>query len=563
MDRGASEDVPVLIVGGSLVGLSAALLLRWHGVDVLAVERHAGTAINARAGHFHLRTVEILRSAGLEDAVRRKSEEQYPPDGGINNVESLAGREIANYFPNLNAGVDEFSPAVRLFINQDALEPILRARAAELGARLRYRTECTSLEQDADGVTVVVRDLESGTESSVRAKYVVAADGNRSPVRERLGIGMHGHGLLSHSITIYFRALADLGPLLKDRNQGVHYVTNPLMRGFFRLDRSGNAGFLVVNLVGDTSRPEIVAAFPSAPWANVAEGITEQRALELLRAAIGVPDIDVVIDDIATWRAEANCADRFGDGRVFLAGDAAHVVPPNGGYGGNTGVQDAHNLAWKLALTLAGVAGPGLLDTYDAERRPVGELTVEQAFTRYVTRVAPYLGTENTQPIVDDFSMEIGYRYDSPAVVLEPGGPPLYEHPRESAGRPGARAPHVFLGRSPDRFPDRDGTRLSTLDLFGRNFVLLAGPEGAAWPATALAVADRLGVDLDAYVVGGTELADPEGRFPGAYGISPSGAVLVRPDGFVGWRAVALTGTPEPALRQALQTLLCRGDGQP
>src|SRR5207244_12393884 len=180
----------------------------------------------------------------------RRSEEQYPPDGGINNVESLAGREIANYFPNLNAGVDEFSPAVRLFINQDVFEPILRIRAAELGARLRYRAECTSLEQDADGVTAVIRDLESGSESTVRAKYVVAADGNRSPVRERLGIGVRGHGLLSHSITIYFRALTDLGPLLKDRNQGVHYVTNPLMRGCFRLDRTRHAGYLVVHLVG-------------------------------------------------------------------------------------------------------------------------------------------------------------------------------------------------------------------------------------------------------------------------------------------------------------------------
>jgi len=555
MDRGASENVPVLIVGGSLVGLSAALFLRRHGVGVLAVERHAGTAINARAGHFHLRTLEILRSAGLEDAVRRKSEEQYPPDGGINNVESLAGREIANYFPNLNAGVDEFSPTIRLFINQDALEPILRARAEELGARLRYGAECTSLEQDAAGVTAVIRELPDGPESSVRAQYVVAADGNRSPVRERLGIGMGGHGLLSHSITIYFRALADLAPLLADRNQGVHYVTNPLMRGFFRLDRSGNAGFLVVNLVGDTSRPEVVAAFPSAPWAKVAEGITEQRALELLRAAIGVPDIPVVIENIATWRAEANCAERFRDGRVFLAGDAAHVVPPNGGYGGNTGVQDAHNLAWKLALTLGGVAGPGLLDSYDAERRPVGELTVEQAFTRYVTRVAPYLGTEDTQPIVDDFSMEIGYRYDSPAIVLEPGGPSLHEHPRESAGRPGARAPHVFL--------DRGGTRLSTLDLFGRDFVLLAGPSGGAWRDAAPAAVKGLGVALDVHVVGGPDLADPEGSFPGAYGISPSGAVLVRPDGFVGWRAADAAGAAEDTLRQALQTLLCRGDGKP
>ena len=235
---------------------------------------------------------------------------------------------------------------------------------------------------------------------------------------------------------------------------------------------------------------------------------------------------------------------------MFLAGDAAHVVPPNGGYGGNTGVQDAHNLAWKLALTLAGVAGPGLLDSYDAERRPVGELTVEQAFTRYVTRVAPYLGTENTQPIVDDFSMEIGYRYDSPAVVVEPGSPPLHEHPRESAGRPGARAPHVFL--------DRDGTRLSTLDLFGRNFVLLAGPEGGAWRDAAPAAAAGLGVALDAHVVGHGDLADPGGCFPGAYGISPSGAVLVRPDGFVGWRAVTAADAPEDALRQALQVLLCR-----
>ena len=144
MDSGTSEGVPVLVVGGSLVGLSAALFLRQHGIGVLAVERHAGTAIHSRAGHFHLRTVEILRSAGLEDAVRRKSEEQYPPDGGINNVESLAGREIANYFPNLNAGVDEFSPTVRLFINQDALEPILRVRAAELGARLRYGRNTSS-----------------------------------------------------------------------------------------------------------------------------------------------------------------------------------------------------------------------------------------------------------------------------------------------------------------------------------------------------------------------------------------------------------------------------------
>src|SRR5437868_11170579 len=291
--RPQDEHVDVLIVGASLVGLSTALLLRSHGVDCLAAERHSSTAIHPRAGHFHLRTMEILRSAGLEEIVRQRSEEQYHPGGGINNVESLAGREIASYFPDLNAGVEKFSPTIRLFIDQNALEPILRARAEELGAKLRYRTECVSLEQDTSGVTAKLRDLEGGGEHTGRWRDVVAADGHRSPTRERLGIAMRGHGLLSNSVTIYFRTGVDLAPLLEGRYQGVNYVTNPVLRGFFRLDRTGNRGFLVVNLVGDTARPEIVAAYPSAPWANVAESITEPRALELLRAAIGVPEIPV------------------------------------------------------------------------------------------------------------------------------------------------------------------------------------------------------------------------------------------------------------------------------
>ena len=541
-----SEQPDVLIVGGSLVGLSAALLLRLHGIDCLVVERHTGTAIHPRAGHFHLRTVEILRSAGLEERVRRKGEEHYHPDGGINNVESLAGREIASYFPNLNAGVEEFSPTVRLFIDQDDLEPILRARAEELGAELRYRTECTSVSQDADGVSATLRDLATNSEQTVRAKYLIAADGNRSPTRERLGIAMRGHGLLSNSVTIYFRAEVDLAPLLEGRYQGVNYVTNSVLRGFFRLDRTGNRGFLVVNLVGDTARPEIVAAYPSAPWANVAQTITEQRALELLRAAIGVPDIPVVIEDVATWRAVADNAERYQAGRVFLAGDAAHVVPPNGGYGGNTGVQDAHNLAWKLALVLRGIAGVRLLETYDEERRPIGELTVEQAYARYVTRVAPYLGTDGMQPVVDDFAMEIGYRYNSPAVVLEPEDDrALHQHPRESKARPGSRAPHVFV--------EWGGRRMSTLDLLGRNFVLLLAPGGEAWRGAAGAAAKKLGLPLDSHVI-------PDQQFPDAYGITGAGAILVRPDGFVAWRAADGTAASEPIARDVLRSLLCHPD---
>jgi 2-polyprenyl-6-methoxyphenol hydroxylase-like FAD-dependent oxidoreductase len=543
------ESVDVLIVGGSLVGSAAALLLRRHGVSSLNVERHAGTAIHPRAGHFHLRTMEILREAGVEDAVRRRSVAQYHPDGGINNVESLAGRELGTFFANLNAGVQEFSPTVRAFIDQDALEPILRAQAEALGARLRYGVECESLVQDSDGVTATLHDLSDESRRTVRSRYVIAADGNRSPTRERLGIAMRGHGLLSHSITIYFRSEVSLEPLLAGRAHGVTYVTNPVLRGFFRLNRSADRGFLVVNLVGDTARPEIVAAYPSAPWANAASSIDQARALELLRAAIGIPDLPVVIEDLATWRAVADSAERYRDGRVFLAGDAAHVVPPNGGFGGNTGVQDVHNLAWKLGLVIRGLAGAELLHTYDSERRPIGELTVEQAYARYVTRVAPYLGTAGVQELVDDLSMEIGYRYDSPAVIAEPGQTPaLHEHPRESRGRPGSRAPHVLLQR--DREP------LSTLDLFGANLALLAGPEGGLWQTVAREAAAGMGVPLDSHVVGSPELSDPAGAFADAYGISAAGAVVVRPDGFVAWRARDATAASPQLVADVLRRIL-------
>ena len=400
----------------------------------------------------------------------------------------------------------------------------------------------------------------------MRARYVVAADGNRSPVRNRLGIGMRSHGVLSNSITIYFRAERDLGPLLAGRNQGVHYVTNPVLRGFFRLDRGGNGGFLVVNLVGDTARPEIVAAYPEAPWANVAEGITKERALELLRAAIGVPGMPLVIQDIATWQAVADVAERYADRRVLLAGDAVHVVPPNGGFGGNTGVHDAHNLAWKLAAVLHGTAGPGLLATYDAERRPVGEFTVEQAYARYVGRVAPYLGTAGAQQVVDDLYLELGYRYDSTAVIAEPGGAGVpdgelaHRHPRDLRAQPGTRAPHVFL--------DRDGARVSTLDLFGQNFVLLAGPRGAAWQEAAQVAAERLGVGLDAYQVAGGDgrepadgvLAGDGNRFRSAYRMAPDGAVLVRPDGYVAWRAADGTRATAEVMAAVLSRVLHRED---
>jgi 2-polyprenyl-6-methoxyphenol hydroxylase-like FAD-dependent oxidoreductase len=505
------EETPVLIVGGSLIGLTTAMLLGHHGVPSLSVERHAGTAIHPRAGHFQVRTLEVLRQVGLEDAAREASLRTYHPRGGINAVESLAGRELGVYVTDVNEGVEGHSPTYRLFLDQDALEPILRQRALEVGAELRNRVEATDIEQDDDGVTVRLRHLDEGTESTVRAQYVVAADGNRSPTRNRLGIGMEGYGVLSRSITIYFRA--DCAPLLEDRNQGVIYVHNPRLRGFFRLDRSGGKGFLVINTVGeDVTTDEAV---------NVSEGMTEERARDLLRVAIGDPDLPMEILDVAHWQAEANVAERFADGRVFLAGDAAHVVPPNGGFGGNTGVQDAHNLAWKLAAVVRGEAGPGLLDTYDAERRPLGRMTIEQAYTRYATRVVPERGTDGVVAPIEDITIEIGTIVRSSAVAGEDGDDgAVTQHPGETRGRPGSRAPHVAL----------DGG--STLDLLGGGFVLLAGPEAG-----------------EPEVPGVTTRVVDAPEFPEAYGISPAGAALVRPDGIVTWRT---SERPDPAEVEAL-----------
>ena len=516
----AQEEIPVLIVGGSLIGLSSAMLLGHHGVPSLAVERHAGTAIHPRAGHFQLRTLEVLRQVGLENEVRDASLLTYHPTGGINAVESLAGREIATYVKELNEGVEGFSPTVRMFVNQDVLEPIIRRRALELGATVSNRTEVVDLEQDDSGVTVTLRDLDIADERVVRARYVIAADGNRSPMRARLGIGMEGYGELSRSITIYFKA--DCAQLLQGRNQGVIYVHNPALRGFFRLDRTGGTGFLVINTVGeDVTRPEAV---------NVSDRLTDERARELLRAAIGTDDIPIEVLDVAHWRAESNVATTMRAGRVFLAGDAAHVVPPNGGYGGNTGVQDALNLAWKLAAVIKGEAGEALLDTYDAERRPLARLTVEQAYTRSATRVVPERGMDDVEPFIDDLTMEIGLVMRSSAVIPDPHGEDdgaLHLHPTLTRGRPGTRAPHVPLGDN-----------RSTLDLFGRGFALLHGPRTS---------------DLDVPAGVDDHVIAPNG-FPDAYGISAEGATLVRPDGIVAWRSHgAYTGDE---LRSALAAIL-------
>ena len=536
MTADANAEVPVLFAGGGLVGLSTAMFLAQHGIRSVAIERlHRGSQL-PRAAFFHMRTLELFRSAGIEGDVRARSLEEFEPEGSIVLMDTLSGKVLKGFVPSLNEGVEAFSPCRRLFVTQPGLEPILRRRAEGSGASVLNGHEVVGLAPDANGVTTTIRDVDSGAERTIRSQYVVGADGAHSKVRELMGIEFDGRGVFSNSITIYFKA--PLAPLLAGTNFSVIYIGNPHLGGFFRLDKDQNSGFLVVNTAGDTSKPEA-----SAP----ANDVREETLVAHVRHAAGVDDLPVTIAGIARWRATSDVARRFRSGRVFLAGDSAHLMPPNGGYGGNTGIHDGHNLAWKLALVLKGVAGPELLDTYDVERRPAAAFTVEQAYTRYVTRTAPFLGKQDFQPLADDFDIELGYLYRSTAIAPRSGDEAAagvtHEHPRQSQGRPGSRAPHVWM--------DRDGERMSTLDLLRGAFVLLAGREGQAWIDAALSAA----LDFPALPLE-THIAD--GNVTSAFGLSASGASLVRPDGFIAWRSPAAGADAAGELRRTLAAILDR-----
>lgn len=521
MSAVTERRVPVLVVGGSLVGLTTSVLLADQGVPHLLVESHSGTAIHPRAASFHQRTMEVFRSVGLQESVEKAAAQEFVQNGAIMAVESLGGKELHYFFHSYNEGVEGLSPTDRLFITQVGLEPVLRDRASDLGGEHLYGWELVSFEETPEGVRSLIRSRASGAEEVVLSDYLVAADGAHSKVRERLGVATTGRGSFADCVTIYFKA--DVLPLLGDRNLSVVYVNHPQLLGFFRFSITGDSGFLAVfsTVAEDGTRDTAVG-----------EDISTQRCVELVRTALGGPDdLPVEVESVQRWSASAVTAEHFGSGRVFLVGDSAHAMPPTGGFGGNTGVADAHNLAWKLALVSKGLAGPALLDSYDPERRPVAALTVEQAYTRYVLRVDPALPQEDLQPPLDDASIELGAVYRSGAVLEDSAPASPLDDPRSHSWAPGTRVPHVDLGQG-----------RSTVDVPGHGFAVLVAGDEEQWRRHAEEAGAALAVPV------AVEQVHDDGL---------DGAVLVRPDGVIAWRA----HEPGADLQDALASLLDRAAG--
>ncbi|MFI0737651.1 FAD-dependent monooxygenase [Streptomyces sp. NPDC021100] len=557
----ADVRVPVLVVGGGPAGLAASLALSRYGVRHLLVNKHRGTAHTPRAHLLNQRTGEIFRDLGVE---RRVLDRATPPELLANHVfmSTFTGPEVARLdaYGNGPDRIGDYraaSPALMCNLPQHLLEPILVEAVEEAGVgELRFGQEFLSLTQDEKGVTALVRDRGTGREYTVRADYLIGADGARSGVLRQLDLGLTGAQGVARAVSVWFEA--DLSRYAAHR-PGILYVG--AVPG-----RPPTDGRVFVSVRPWDEWVFLTFPHPDAPLDPGDHEAIRARILE----SIGDDSVTVRIKDVSPWDVNGTVAERYGAGRVFCVGDAVHQGPPTNGLGLNSAVADSFNLCWKLKLVLDGPAGPGLLDTYHSERHPVGQQVVDRAFRSMADLLAvpEALGFAEGQSAdeqrrileslhddteearartaaltaatrrmnyqVNAHGVELGYRYRDGATVPdtpEPDAdrdPELYYRPTTW---PGAHLPHAWL---------EDGRRaLSTLDVVGRGaFVLLTGPGGKRWHAAAREAARLTGAEVTVRVIGSPEdLRDPYGQWARVREVGPDGCVLVRPDAHVAWRA--------------------------
>lgn len=494
----------VLVVGAGPAGLSTAIPLARQGLDVLVVERHSGTSPFPKSTGVSTRTMELFRSWGVDEQIRAGA---MPIRPFLAVSATLAGPRLAVVpfgYPSDEVALS-VSPTAPSCCPQDHLEPVLLRHLLDRGGRVRFGAELVDFAMDGAGVSARLRDRSTGREDVVRAGYLIGADGPRSGVREALGIPVEDLGTIGDFVAVTFRA--DLTRRFAHDPGALNAVTV-----------NGSEALFVPTSTDDRW---IFAQEWHPEQGQSIEEWTPQRCAELIRAGSGWPDLEPLLLNVQSFVMGGHVAADFGAGRAYLVGDAAHRTTPVGGTGMNTAIAAGHNLGWKLAWVLRGWADPSLLDSYEAERRPVGTSNVLRSLRR------------GPEPSADGLAEDLGVRY-APATGAE-------EHP--SAGE---RAPHVWVSSG--------GRRVSTLDLFDGRLTLLTGRRGHRWCS---AVDDLAGSGLPiAALRAGRDVTDAGRKLADLYGLGASGAVLVRPDGYVAWRAATVPADARGALQRALAATL-------